>query len=91
MSSFVTDNMIQASNDVLFIYMQFQLYTLLAFDSQHNGVLVAWVFMLTSMTSDISKWMETLLLKVRMGMLEWNLNAFMVYDAAMEIGAIRYI
>ena len=91
MSSFVTDNMIQASNDVLFICMQFQLYTLLAFDSQHNGVPIAWVVMSRSMTSDISKWMETLLIKVHMGMLEWNLNAFMVDDATVEIGAIKYI
>lgn len=89
--SFVIYNMIQSCSDVIFICVQFQLYTLLAFDSQHNGVPVAWVIMSRSMTSDISKWMETLLLKVRMGMLEWKLNAFMVDDAAAEIGAIRYI
>ena len=71
--------------------MQFQLYTLLAFDSQHNVVPVAWVIMLRSMSSDIYKWMETLLLKVRMGMLEWKLNAFIVDDAMAYIGEIRYI
>ena len=71
--------------------MQFQLYTLLAFDSQRNGVPVAWVLMSRSMTLDIAKWMETLLLKVRMGMLEWKLNEFMVDDAVAEIGAIRYV
>lgn len=65
--------------------MQFQLYTLLTFDSQHNGVRVAWVLMSRSMTSDITKWMEMLLLKVRMGMLEWKLNAFMVDDAAAQV------
>jgi len=43
------------------------------------------------MTSDITKWMEMLLLKVHMGMLEWKLNAFMEDDVVVEIGAIRYI
>ena len=36
-------------------------------------------------------WMETLLLKVCIGMLEWKVNAFMVDDAATKIGTIRYI
>ncbi len=71
--------------------MQFQLYTLLAFDSQHNGVPIAWVIMSRSTTLDIMRWMETLLLKVRMGMLEWKLNAFMVDDVAAEIIAIMYV
>ena len=61
--------MIQSCSDVIFICVQFQLYTLLEFDSQHNGVPMAWVIMSRSMTSDIAKWMETLLLKVQMGML----------------------
>ena len=83
--------MIQSYSDVIFICVQFQLYTLLAFDPQHNGVPVAWVIMLRSMTLNIGKWMETLLLKVHMCMLEWKLNACMVGDATTEIGAIRYI
>jgi hypothetical protein len=69
--------------------MHFQLYILLAFDFQHNGVPMAWVLMSRSMTFDIAKWME-ILLKVHMVMLEWKLNAFMVDDVATKIGATRY-
>ena len=83
--------MIQSCSDAIFICVHFQLYTLLAFDPQHNGVPVAWVIMSKSMTSDISKCMETLLLKVRMGMLEWKVNAFMVDDATTKIGTFRYV
>ena len=44
-----------------------------------------------SMTSNIAKWMETLILKVHMGVLERKVNAFMVDDAETKIGTIRYI
>ena len=71
--------------------MQFQPYTLFTFESQHSGVPIAWVLMSIFMTSVISKWMETLLLKVYMDKMEWNLNSFMVDDAMTKIGAMRYI
>ncbi|GLJ43924.1 hypothetical protein SUGI_0915660 [Cryptomeria japonica] len=69
--------------------MKFQLYTMLAFDSKHMGVAVAWVIMSRSCAHDITYWMCILLQWVHMKNIDWKLYAFMMDDAGAEIKAIR--
>ena len=70
--------------------MQYQLYTLLIFDKQQSGVPIAWVVSSRNRSSDISLWLSKLMDRGRQLKLEWTVNAFMTYDALVEINAIRY-
>ena len=70
--------------------MQYQLYTLLVFDKQQNGIPVAWVVSSRNRSSDISLWFSKLMERGRQLKADWTVNAFMTDDALAEIDAIRF-
>lgn len=70
--------------------MQYQLYTLLVFDKQQNGIPIAWVVSSRNRSSDISLWLSKLMERGRQLKPDWTVNAFMTDDALAEIDAIRY-
>ncbi|KAH9301055.1 hypothetical protein KI387_012638, partial [Taxus chinensis] len=67
---------------------KFMLYTILAFDNMHNGLLVTWVLMSRATILDLTCWMCKLVVSAHCNMLEWKPNAFIVDDARAEIVAI---
>lgn len=59
------------------------------FDSRQHALPVAWVITRSFAKPDVAKWMKALLdraLSVEPG---WNINGFLVDDAAAEIDPIR--
>jgi hypothetical protein len=42
------------------MYLQFHIYTLMAFDAHGNGVPVAWVITSSAMEIDVQKWLNAL-------------------------------
>lgn len=70
--------------------MQYQLYTLLVFDKQQNGIPIAWVVSSRNRSSDISSWLSKIMERGQQLKLDWTVNAFMTDDALAEIDAIRY-
>ena len=69
--------------------MQYQLYTQMVFDKNQNGVPIAWVISSRNTTEDIKKWLSKLF---EIGMKErpdWQVHAFIIDDAAVEIEALR--
>lgn len=70
--------------------MQYQLYTLLVFDKQQNGIPIAWVVSSRNRSSDISSWLSKIMERGRQLKPDWTVNAFMTDDALAEIDAIRY-
>lgn len=69
----------------------YQLYTLLVFDTQQNALPVAWVVSSQNRFSDISRWLSALMDRGRQVQPTWTINAFMIDDALVEIGAISAI
>ena len=69
--------------------LQYQLYTLVAFDGQQNGVPIAWVVSSRNTSSDIVSWLEVLMNMCYELRPDWKVNAFMVDDALAEIDALR--
>ncbi|XP_057842917.1 uncharacterized protein LOC131052308 [Cryptomeria japonica] len=70
---------------------EYQLYTLLAFDSHENGVPVAWVVTSRNSTADITSWLQVLHDIGRRHRPDWKVNAFMSDDLAPETEAIRSV
>ncbi|KAH9328046.1 hypothetical protein KI387_000154 [Taxus chinensis] len=70
---------------------KFMLYTILAFDNMHNGLLIAWVLISRATIPDLTLWMRKLVVSAHCHMLEWKPNAFMVDDAHAKIVAIREV
>eukprot|EP01018_Ginkgo_biloba_P030133 Gb_11378 [translate_table: standard] len=68
--------------------LKYPLFTLLVFDTHHNGVLVAWIISSSSSSSDIQSWMEKLRSRIYEMDPTWRLSAFMVDDIVVEINAI---
>ena len=69
--------------------MQYQLYTLMVFDKNQNGVPIAWVISSRNTTNDIKKCLSTLFeirIKERP---DWQAHAFITDDVATEIEALR--
>lgn len=71
--------------------MQYPLYTLLAFDSRHHALPVAWVITRTITKQDVSKWMKALVDRIRAVDSVWNIYGFIIDDPALEIDPIRQV
>lgn len=69
--------------------MQYQLYTIMAFDDHHNGILVAWVISSRNGAPDICKWMSQLFANGKKENPDWHVRAVITDDAAAEIEALR--
>ncbi|CAL9154929.1 unnamed protein product [Musa hybrid cultivar] len=71
--------------------LKYPLYTLLAFDSRHHALPVAWVITRTITKQDVSKWMKALVDRIRAVDSVWNIYGFIIDDPALEIDPIRQI
>ena len=61
----------------------------MVFDEHRNGIPVAWFISPHNTTNDICRWMFSLF---AIGIKEhpnWHVQAFITYDVAVEIGALR--
>eukprot|EP01018_Ginkgo_biloba_P028672 Gb_13400 [translate_table: standard] len=68
--------------------LKYPLFTLIVFDTHHNGVIIAWIISSSSSANDIQNWMEKLWSRINKVDLTWRPTAFMVDAAAAEINAI---
>eukprot|EP01018_Ginkgo_biloba_P033481 Gb_07967 [translate_table: standard] len=69
----------------------YQLYTLMVFDKQQNGLPIAWVISSRDKTSDIKIWLSALIEEGVKEREDWKVNAFMIDDALAEIGALSVV
>eukprot|EP01018_Ginkgo_biloba_P034324 Gb_03471 [translate_table: standard] len=69
----------------------YQLYTLMVFDKQQNGLPIAWVISSRDRASDIKEWLSALIEEGVKERQDWKVNAFMTDDALAEIGALRAV
>eukprot|EP01018_Ginkgo_biloba_P023179 Gb_29607 [translate_table: standard] len=69
----------------------YQLYTLMVFDKQQNGLPIAWVISSRDRASDIKEWLSALIEEGVKERQDWKVNAFMTDDALAEIGALRSV
>eukprot|EP01018_Ginkgo_biloba_P029619 Gb_01440 [translate_table: standard] len=69
----------------------YQLYTLMVFDKQQNGLLIAWVISSCDRASDIKDWLSALIEEGVKECQDWKINAFMTDDALAEIGALSVV
>ncbi|KAI0502515.1 hypothetical protein KFK09_017468 [Dendrobium nobile] len=71
--------------------LKYPLYTLLAFDSRHHALPVAWVITRTITKQDVSKWMKALVDRIYTVDLTWKIIGFIIDDPAIEFETIRDI
>ncbi|KAK8962780.1 hypothetical protein KSP40_PGU007671 [Platanthera guangdongensis] len=71
--------------------LKYPLYTLLAFDSRHHALPVAWVITRTITKQDVSKWMKTLVDRIYSVDSTWKIIGFIFDDPALEFESIRDI
>eukprot|EP01018_Ginkgo_biloba_P021734 Gb_22458 [translate_table: standard] len=69
----------------------YQLYTLMVFDKQQNGLPIAWVISSRDKASDIKIQLSVLIKEGVKEHEDWKVNAFMTDDALAEIGALRSV
>eukprot|EP01018_Ginkgo_biloba_P036576 Gb_15069 [translate_table: standard] len=69
----------------------YQLYTLMVFDKQQNGLPIAWVISSLDRTSDIKDWLSALIKEGVKERQDWKVNVFMIDDALDEIEALRSV
>eukprot|EP01018_Ginkgo_biloba_P003130 Gb_12399 [translate_table: standard] len=69
----------------------YQLYTLMVFDKQQNGLPIAWVISSPDKVSDIKIWLSALIEEGVKERENWKVNAFMTDDALAEIEALRSV
>eukprot|EP01018_Ginkgo_biloba_P027921 Gb_24886 [translate_table: standard] len=69
----------------------YQLYTLMVFDKQQNGLPIAWVISSCDRASDIKEWLSALIEEGVKERQDWKVNAFMKDDVLAEIGALRSV
>ena len=67
------------------------LYTIMVFDSHKNGILIAWIVRSSSKRLDIIAWLKASRNVMLDNFKSWSPNAFIIDDAELEMGAIRYI
>lgn len=65
------------------------LYSLLAFDSSHNAIPVAWIITSSSHGDNIHKWMPSLTERIRGKDTRWRPNAVLVDDPSFHLSVIR--
>ncbi|XP_078435415.1 SWIM zinc finger family protein [Wolffia australiana] len=71
--------------------LKYPLYSLLAFDSRHHALPVAWVITRTMAKPDVFKWMKELADRVHSADPGWRISGFIIDDAALEVDPIRQI
>lgn len=72
--------------------MQDTLCSLLAFDSSHNAVPVAWIITSSSHgNSNTHKWMLSLVERLRGKDTSWRPHAIIVDDPSLQLSVIRYV
>lgn len=69
--------------------LKYPLCTLLVFDSRQHALPVAWVITRSVAKPDVTKWMKSLIDRVRAVEPGWKVNGFLIDDAAAEIDPIR--
>eukprot|EP01018_Ginkgo_biloba_P022089 Gb_14053 [translate_table: standard] len=69
----------------------YQLYTLMVFDKQQNGLPIAWVISSRDKAFDIKIWLSVLIEKGVKEREDWKVNAFMIDDVLAKIGALRSV
>eukprot|EP01018_Ginkgo_biloba_P023862 Gb_15783 [translate_table: standard] len=68
--------------------LKYHLFTLIVFDTHHNGVPVAWIISSSSLANDIQNWMEKLRCRIHKVDPTWRPSDFMLDDATAEINTI---
>ncbi|XP_011081859.1 uncharacterized protein LOC105164788 isoform X1 [Sesamum indicum] len=69
--------------------LKYTLCSLLAFDSSHNAIPVAWIITSSSLSQNIHKWMPSLVERIRGKDTRWRPNAILVDDPSFEASVIR--
>eukprot|EP01018_Ginkgo_biloba_P039418 Gb_32946 [translate_table: standard] len=69
----------------------YQLYTLMVFDKQQNGLPIAWVISSHDRASNIKDWLSALIKEGVKERQDWKVNSFMIDIALVEIGALRSV
>ncbi|XP_074269347.1 uncharacterized protein LOC141592534 isoform X1 [Silene latifolia] len=69
--------------------LRYPLCTILAFDSRHHALPVAWVITRSSAKADVTKWMKALFDRVHTVDTGWKISGFVVDNAASELEPIR--
>lgn len=76
---------------LLFGLTQNTLYSLLAFDSSHNAIPVAWIISSFSHGDNIHKWVPSLIERIRGKDTRWKPNAVLVDDPSFQLSVLRYV
>ncbi|XP_031372668.1 uncharacterized protein LOC116187844 isoform X1 [Punica granatum] len=69
--------------------LKYPLCTLLAFDTSHNAIPVAWIITSSFVGPSIHKWIGSLAERVRSKEPRWRANSFLVDNPSYETAAIR--
>jgi hypothetical protein len=64
---------------------------MMVFYEWHNGVPVTYIITLSYKTHDLSPWMDALNKSLLLDKVDWHPNAFIFYDAQVEINSLRYM
>eukprot|EP01018_Ginkgo_biloba_P025895 Gb_25490 [translate_table: standard] len=70
---------------------EYQLYKLMVFDKQQNGLPIVWVISSRDKASDIKIWLSALIEEGVKECEDWKVNTFIKDDALAKIGALRNV
>ncbi|GFP92921.1 hypothetical protein PHJA_001436400 [Phtheirospermum japonicum] len=82
-------NIIAANSTFGIKRLKYPLCTLLVFDSRQHALPVAWIITRSIVKPDVVDWMKALLDRVHSVDPGWNVNGFLIDDAAAEIDPLR--
>lgn len=69
--------------------VQYHLYTLMVFDTHHNGIPAAWIISASAMEVEVQYWLSALKTHMQKHNPGWQTSCFLVDDYKAEISAIE--